>query len=96
MSTIFVEDLSASINDTTLTRHFSDAGSVIKVDAFLGLVTSTAQVTFKTDTAADYAVAYLNGSKILGRPCRVSKPVEVVAKQIAKLVVPEMPIAVSS
>jgi RNA recognition motif-containing protein len=106
---IIVEDLDASINVTVLTRHFSSAGSVAKVD--ISRPTRTAIVTFKANTTADFAVANLNGSTILGRPCRVShipegahpvdpvaKPVGVVGKPVAKLVtkpvVPEVPVLV--
>jgi hypothetical protein len=97
-NSIIVEGLDASINVTVLTRHFSCAGSVAKVDVLRDPVTTrptgTAIVTFKVSTTTDVAVMNLNGSIILGRPCRVShipKEAHPVEELVAKPVEPEMP-----
>jgi RNA recognition motif-containing protein len=108
-NSIIVEDLHASINVTVLTRHFSSAGTVAKVDILRDLATlcpiGTAIVTFKANSTTDIAVTNLDGSKIFGRPCRVSRnpegacpvepvanPARVVSKLVAKSLVPEVPV----
>jgi RNA recognition motif-containing protein len=85
--TVIVEDLDVSINVIVLTRHFSSAGSIAKVDILCDPITSrptgTAFVTFKTTTASDFALATMKDTKIFGRPCRVSPSVPVATPMAA-------------